>query len=242
MRILVVEDDADVASIVKLVLVIEGHAVDIAPNGEQGWELADVYGYDVVVLDRVLPDMDGLDVCRLLRPARPETFVMVMSGRDQIQDRLDGLNAGADDYLVKPFDLRELVARVHALLRRDVRARQVTLEFGGIRLDPLRRLVAGPGGDIALTRKEFALLELLMRHAGEVVSQETLLEHVWDGSVNELTNTVRVHVASLRRKLGAAQTVNACIETEAGVGYALCPRSAAGCMPRSHERHAPARV
>ncbi|PTQ50852.1 MAG: DNA-binding response regulator [Hydrogenibacillus schlegelii] len=220
MRLLLVEDEADFAQALARRLSREGFAVDIVHDGEAALELADVHAYDLVLLDLNLPKIDGLDVCRALRAKRPELFIIMLTARDGLQDKIAGLEEGADDYIVKPFHFAELLARIHAVLRRDPRARTPVLTVGTLRLDPLRRLAWRGDERLSLTKKEFAILEYLMRRPGEVVTQEDLLEHVWDASANPFTASVRVHIHALRRKLGDSADAPRYIETVPG-GYRL---------------------
>ncbi|MGB9775549.1 MAG: response regulator transcription factor [Anaerolineae bacterium] len=220
MRILIVEDEPDLANALARGLRRQGYAVDIALNGEEGWEKGEVNEYDLVILDLNLPDMDGLEVCRRLRESKPALLILMLTARGRLEDRVTGLDLGADDYLVKPFHLEELLARIRALLRRDLRARQPVLRVGDLILDPAARLAWQGKHRLELTAKEFAILEYLMRHPGEVVSQEEIIEHVWGEEVNLFTTSVRVHIHSLRRKLRDDAREPQYIETVAG-GYRL---------------------
>jgi DNA-binding response OmpR family regulator len=224
MRLLLVEDEIDIASALAAGLRRQGYAVDIAADGQQALELAGVTDYDLLILDLNLPNMDGLEVCRRLRASCPSLLILMLTARSQPQERVIGLDTGADDYLVKPFHFAELVARLRALLRRDVRTRTPLLEYQDIKLDPVTRTVWQANRRLELTNKEFGILEYLLRHPGEIVSQETLLEHVWDMQANPLTNTVRVHMNSLRRKLGDVAETPRYIETVIGQGYRLHTR------------------
>lgn len=224
MRILIVEDEPDLANALARGLRQQGYAVDIAEDGERGWELGAIYDYDVLILDLNLPDMDGLEVCRRLRASRPNLLILMLTARDRLSDKVAGLDLGADDYLTKPFHFDELVARIRALLRRDQRVREPILQVGELRLDPASRTVWVGKRRLNLTRKEFGMLEYLMRHPGEVVSQEDLIEHVWNEDVNLFTGSVRVHIHSLRRKLGDDAEHPRYIETIVGGGYRLPPR------------------
>lgn len=221
MRLLLVEDEIDIASALATGLRHQGYAVDSAGDGQQALELANVTDYDLLILDLNLPNMDGLEVCRRLRASCPSLLVLMLTARSQPQERVIGLDTGADDYLVKPFHFVELVARVRALLRRDVRTRTPLLEYQDLKLDPVTHAAWQANRRLGLTNKEFGILEYLLRHQGEIVSQETLLEHVWDMQANPLTNTVRVHMNSLRRKLGDVAETPRYIETVIGQGYRL---------------------
>lgn len=221
MRILIIEDERDLANALARGLRQEGYAVDIATNGMEGLELGEIYEYDLVVLDLNLPKLDGLEVCQRFRSNKPELLILILTARSRLEDRVIGLDQGADDYLVKPFHFEELAARIRALLRRDLRVREPILEVGDLRLDPAHRIAWQKKQPLSLTKKEFAILEYLMRHAGEVVSQEELIEHVWNEDVNLFTASVRVHVHSLRRKLGDNPDSPHYIETITGSGYRL---------------------
>jgi DNA-binding response OmpR family regulator len=221
MRLLVVDDAPDIATLLLLAFHVDGYAVDTAASGEQALELAAIHEYDVAILDLGLPDMDGLEVCRRLRADLPRLLIIILTARAEIEQRVAGLDAGADDYLTKPFDYQELCARVRALLRRDLRAREPLLQCGELTLDPAARTAAQGHRRLTLTRKEFGILEYLLRRRGEIVSQEELLEHVWNAEANPFTNTVRVHVNALRRKLGDTAAMPRYIQTVIGAGYRL---------------------
>jgi DNA-binding response OmpR family regulator len=221
MRILIVEDELDLANALARGLRREGYAVDIATTGEQGWELGEINEYDLVVLDLNLPEMDGLEVCRRLRESKPKLLILMLTARSRIRDRVIGLDLGADDYLVKPFHFEELAARIRALLRRDLRVREPVLCVDDLRLDPASHTVWQGKRRLELTHKEFGILEYLMRHPGEVISQEELIEHVWGEEVNLFTTSMRVHIHSLRRKLGDNVENPRYIETVVGRGYRL---------------------
>lgn len=221
MRLLVVEDESDLARALAKGLRRVGYAVDMASNGIQGWQQAEINEYDLLILDLSLPGMDGLEVCRRLRLSRPELLIMMLTARSKLDERVIGLDCGADDYLVKPFHFEELIARIRALFRRDIRARTPLLQFQDLKLDPTARVVWQQNRRVELTGKEFGILEYLLRRQGEVVSQEDLLEHVWDTLANPFTNTVRVHINSLRRKLRDTAETPRYIETIVNQGYRL---------------------
>ena len=221
MRLLVVEDEPDIAHALAKGLRREGYAVDVAYDGEQGWKLAEVNGYDLLILDLNLPAMDGLELCRRLRASMPSLLILMLTARSRPDERVIGLDHGADDYLVKPFHFAELTARIRALLRRDMRVRAPLLQFKDLKLDPAAHVVWQDNHRLELTRKEYGVLEYLLRHQGEIISQEMLLEHVWDMQANPLTNTVRVHINSLRRKLEDVAETPRYIETIIGQGYRL---------------------
>lgn len=219
MRLLVIEDEPDLAHALAKGLRHQGYAVDVALDGVEGWELGETNEYDLVVLDLNLPEMDGLEVCRRLRLSRPSLLILMLTARSQPDERVVGLDLGADDYMVKPFHFAELLARIRALLRRDIRVRTPLLQYTDLKLDPVTRVAWQGNRRLELTSKELGILEYLLRHQGEIVSQEALLEHVWDMQANPLTNTVRVHVNSLRRKLGDIAEMPRYIETIVGQGY-----------------------
>ena len=217
MRVLVVEDEQLLADAVAEGLRRETFAVDVAYDGAGALERIGVNEYDVLVLDRDLPTVDGDEVCRRVAGSYPYTKILMLTAATTIVDRVDGLALGADDYLGKPFAFAELVARVRALGRRARPAAPPVLERGELRLDPNRREVYRSGRYVGLSRKEFAVLEELLRAGGAVVSAEQLIERVWDEHTDPFTNVVRVTVMTLRRKLGEPQV----IETVAGVGYQI---------------------
>ncbi|GAA1948258.1 response regulator transcription factor [Amycolatopsis minnesotensis] len=217
MRILVAEDEELLADSVAEGLRHLGMAVDVCYDGDAALERVAVNRYDVVVLDRDLPLVHGDEVCRKVAADGGETRVIMLTAAAGIRDRVDGLGLGADDYLTKPFAFAELVARVHALARRALPALPPTLDRAGVRLDPPRRFASRDGRPLALSPKEFAVLEVLMRAEGRVVSTEELLEKAWDEHADPFTNTVRVTVMTLRRKLGEP----AVIFTVPGAGYRL---------------------
>ena len=217
MRVLIAEDQPRVAGAVARGLRREGLAVDIASDGAEALLKARVTRYDVVILDRDLPEVHGDEVCRALSAERPETRVLMLTAAGGVEDRVEGLALGADDYLPKPFAFVELVARVRALGRRTGPVTPPVLERAGIRLDPGRRKVFRDGRYIGVSRKEFAVLEELLRADGAAVSTEQLLERAWDAHIDPFTNVVRVTVMTLRRKLGQPLVV----ATVPGVGYQI---------------------
>ncbi|MBV8987588.1 MAG: response regulator transcription factor [Solirubrobacterales bacterium] len=217
MRVLIAEDEQRLADAIARGLRREGMAVDLAPDGTDALIKARVIRYDVIVLDRDLPGMHGDDVCRAVRGERPETGILMLTAAAALEDLVEGLSMGADDYLPKPFRFAELVARIHALARRSTPSRPPVLRRGDLELDPARRLVTRAGAPIELARKEFAVLEALMTADGATVSAEELLERVWDEHIDPFTNVVRMTIMTLRRKLGEPQMV----ETVIGVGYRM---------------------
>ncbi|WP_019631271.1 response regulator transcription factor [Actinomadura atramentaria] len=217
MRVLVVEDERVLADAIATGLRRDALAVDVAYDGAAALERATVNAYDVIVLDRDLPKVHGDEVCRRLVGERSPARIIMLTAAGELDDRVEGLTIGADDYLAKPFAFKELIARVRALGRRAAAPRPPVLERAGVRLDPARREVARDGRPVELTRKEFAVLEVLLGADGAVVSSEHLLEKAWDEHIDPFTNVVRVTMMTLRKKLGEP----AVIETVPGVGYRL---------------------
>jgi two-component system OmpR family response regulator len=222
MRLLLVEDDAKLAGALARGLRHEGHAVDVASDGDSALLQAAVYEYDAVVLDVMLPGRDGLEVCRTLRERGFWAPVLMLTARGRPGERVSGLDAGADDYLPKPFDFDELLARIRALLRRAPLPRPARLEVGDLTVDPATHTVARDGTRVELTAREFAVLEYLARHPGQAISRTRLLEHVWDENHTGSTNVVDVYVGYLRRKL-EQPFGRPLIRTIRGVGFALDP-------------------
>ena len=219
-RLLVVEDDVKMASLLKRGLEREGYAVDLAASGEDAIWAGQEFAYDAIVLDTMIPAPDGFDVCRQLRDSGRWMPVIMLTARDSIGDRVRGLDAGADDYLAKPFSFAELFARLRALLRRDAGERPAVLRAGDLRLDPATKMVTRGQAGISLTARQFSLLELLMRHKGEVLSRTAILEHVWDFAYDGTSNVVDVYVRYLRDKVDRPFGRTA-IETVRGAGYRL---------------------
>jgi two-component system OmpR family response regulator len=215
MRLLVVEDEPDLLSGLVRALRREGYAVDTAIDGHDGLYKAQHVNYDAIVLDVMLPQLDGWQVLARLREKK-ETPVLMLTARDATADRVRGLDGGADDYLVKPFDLAELCARLRVLVRRVAKQIRPVLEIGAVRIDTVARTVTRDGQAVALTAREFAVLAYLALHRGEVVTRTTLYEHVGDENDDTLSNVIDVHVSNLRKKLGATL-----IETRRGQGYVI---------------------
>ncbi|MGH8907131.1 MAG: response regulator transcription factor [Egibacteraceae bacterium] len=220
MRVLVVEDERKMALLLRRGLEEEGYAVDVAGKGSEAVWLGTETAYDAVVLDLMLPDLDGVEVCRQLRAVGRWSPVLMLTARDGVPDRVAGLDAGADDYLVKPFSFAELLARLRALLRRGASARPAVLRAGDLTLDPATRSVCRGAAPIALTSKEFALLEYFMRCPGEVLTRTRLIEHVWDFAYDGDSNVVDVYVRYLREKIDRPFGRHS-IETVRGSGYRL---------------------
>jgi two-component system OmpR family response regulator len=219
-RALVAEDDRKMAVLLRRGLVEEGYAADVARTGEDAVDLARATPYDVIVLDVMLPGLDGVEVCRSLRAGGVWTPILMLTARDGVWDRVAGLDAGADDYLTKPFSFAELLARLRALARRGMAERPVVLEAGSLRLDPATRQVWRGEVEIVLSAKEFALLETFLRRPGEALSRLDLLEHAWDAGYNGRSNVVDVYVGYLRAKVDRPFGRHS-IETVRGVGYRL---------------------
>lgn len=225
MRVLVVEDGTKMAGLLKRGLEEEGYAVDLARTGSDALWLGSENPYDVIVLDVMLPDLDGFEVCRRLRSTDNWVPVLMLTARDAVPDRVAGLDAGADDYLVKPFAFSELFARLRALERRGAGRRPAVLMAGDLALDPAAKRVTRGGTPVDLTAKEFGLLEFFMRHAGDVLTRTRILEHVWDFAYDGDSNVVDVYVRYLREKIDRPFERDS-IETVRGSGYRLRETSA----------------
>jgi two-component system, OmpR family, response regulator len=219
-RILIAEDESKLANALARGLRRERYAVDVVASGDDALYQARVYEYDGIVLDVMLPGLDGIAVCRTLREEEMWAPVIMLTARDQIDDRVRGLDAGADDYLVKPFAFPELLARLRALTRRGIASRPPVLSLGDLLIDPAAHVVSRAGSAVELSAREFALLEFLARHAGEVVSRTLLIEHVWDQHFPGDSNVVDVYVGRLRKKLDRPSQ-ESLIRTVRGVGYML---------------------
>ena len=223
MRLLIAEDDEKLSAALARGLRGEGYAVDVAATGDEAIFNARVYEYDAVILDVMLPGPDGIEVCRALRSNGRWSPVLMLTARDGVADRIRGLDSGADDYLIKPFDFGELVARLRALLRRGAPERPAVLTAGDVTVDPASRTVTRAGRLVPLTTREFAVLEFLVRNAGQVVTRAQLLDHVWDQNYEGSGNVVDVYVGYLRRKLEDpfGRTL---IRTVRGAGYMVDPQ------------------
>ena len=215
MRILIVEDEPDLLRSLAQALREEGYAVDSAADGEDGWFKAESYDYDAVVLDVMLPHIDGWEILKRLRKTK-KTPVLMLTARDQTRDRVRGLDTGADDYVVKPFDLPELFARLRALIRRSANKSTNLIEIGSVTIDTAARNVTRAGKPVEITAREYTLLEFLALHRGEVVTRTQLYEHLFDENDSTLSNLLDVHVSNLRKKLGAEF-----ITTRRGHGYCI---------------------
>jgi heavy metal response regulator len=220
MRLLIVEDDPNMARFLQKGLQEERYAVDVATDGEEGLLLASVNPYDLIILDVMLPKLDGLAVCARLRAERKTTPILLLTAIESVESKVDGLNTGADDYLTKPFAFAELVARARALLRRGSGQQAGRLTAADLELDPVSHRVWRSGREIVLTNKEFALLEYLLRNADQVLTRTAIVEHIWDIHYDSMTNIVDVHVRALRAKIDRDFSP-ALIHTVRGVGYVL---------------------
>lgn len=218
MRILIVEDERRLSNIIKKGFIEDGFAVDQAFDGEEGQYLAEGEQYDLIVLDIMLPKKDGLELCSELRKQNIKTPILVLTAKSTIEDKVAGLDSGADDYITKPFSFMEFRSRVHALIRRSHQETSPILKFEGLEVDPLKHIVKRDEKTINLTPKEFAILELLLRHRDEVVSRTMIIEHVWDYNFDGMSNVVDVFVVALRKKIDSGFKKKL-IQTIHGVGY-----------------------
>ena len=226
MKILVVEDEHKIANAIKKGLEQESYAVDVVYNGEEGLSYALDPDYDLVILDRMLPGHDGLYICRQLRDEKINTPVLMLTARGQTDDRVAGLDAGADDYLVKPFAFEELLARIRALMRRPQATLQTTLTVDDLVIDVANRAVKRGDTDIALTSKQYSLLEYMMRHKGQLITKDALIAHVWNDEADILPNTVEVYIGYLRNKIDRVfKDRPPLIHTVRGFGYRLGEKS-----------------
>jgi two-component system OmpR family response regulator len=219
-RVLIVEDEEKLAGLLRRGLVEESHAADVAASGEDALWMAQATEYDAIVLDLMLPGIDGIEVCRRLREAGVWSPILMLTARDRVADRVGGLDAGADDYLTKPFAFDELLARLRALVRRGAGKRPAVLVVGDLRLDPATRRVWRAAEEIPLSSKEFAVLETFMRRPGRVLSRFDLLEHAWDSGYEHRSNVIDVYVRYLRKKIDRPFG-RASLETVRGAGYRL---------------------
>ncbi|MBI5144028.1 MAG: response regulator transcription factor [Candidatus Omnitrophica bacterium] len=220
MRILVIEDEKKITDFIRKGLKEEGYAVDVAYDGEEGFFLAKTNDYDLILLDLMLPKMDGITVCKRLRGEGISTPVLMLTAKETVKDRVTGLDAGADDYLTKPFAFEELLARVRALLRKRESKADTKLQMADLILDLVTHKVSRAGKDIALTQKEYALLEYLMRNAGSIVTRTMISEHVWDIDFDTFTNVIDVYINYLRNKIDLPFDKKL-IHTVRGRGYIL---------------------
>lgn len=221
MKILLVEDDKRILVSLAEVLSHHHYAVDTASNGQEGWDLITTFPYDLVILDVMLPNLNGIMLCQKLRQSGYAMPVLMLTAKDTSTDKVSALDVGADDYVVKPFDVKELLARIRALLRRGNSSLPPVLEWGDLRLNPATCEVTYGDRLLSLTPKEYGLLELFLRNSGRVLSQKDLLEHLWSSEDPPGKETVKVHIRGLRQKLKIAGAVNDFIETVYGLGYRL---------------------
>jgi two-component system, OmpR family, copper resistance phosphate regulon response regulator CusR len=224
MRVLLVEDEPDAARVLAKGLRERSFAVDVAAEGEGAIYLSSINNYDLIILDVMLPLKDGFEVCREIRAAGANVPVLMLTALDDVRDRITGLDSGADDYLVKPFDFHELLARVRALLRRGQSLQPETIEAGDLKINTRSHAVQRAGASIALTAKEYALLEYLARRAGQVVSRSEIAEHVWDENFDPFSNLIEVYIQRLRRKIDEGREPKL-IRTLRGEGYLLAAGS-----------------
>ena len=220
MRVLVVEDDSRILEFIRKGLEEEGHAVDVARDGDEALDWPAVVEFDAIVLDIMLPGRDGIEVCRTLRTRGVRTPILMLTARDTVEDRVAGLDSGADDYLVKPFAFAELLARLRALLRREPVLLGTTLEVADLSLDTVTRQVSRAGQPVTLTNKEYALLEYLVRHPNQVLTRTMIAEHVWNFDFDVGTNVIDVHIRYLRRKIDDPYDLKL-IQTVRGAGYRI---------------------
>jgi DNA-binding response OmpR family regulator len=220
MRILVVEDDRKLSDIIQRGLTEIGYAVDAAYDGEEGKEMAEMYPYDLIILDIILPKIDGIEVCLEMRHHDIKSRIIMLTSRDTIDDRVKGLDSGADDYLVKPFALAELLARIRALLRREISEGSSLLQVGELSVDTLTREIRRAEKDIKLTGKEYSILEYFVRNPNIVITRRMIEDHVWDLSLDSESNLVDVYIRRLRQKIDK-EGEDSLIETIRGVGYRL---------------------
>ena len=220
MRLLVVEDEKALCESIAKGLRLDGYEVDTAFDGEEAMEIISTDSYDLIILDLNLPGMDGLDILKNMRENDNETNVLILSARGGLNDKIEGLDSGANDYLCKPFHFEELEARVRSLTRRRTVQNNIVLECGEISLNTKTRTAFAKGEEVLLTRKELAILEYLILHQGRPVSQEELIEHVWDSSVDSFSNSIRVHISALRKKIRTALGYDP-ITNRVGQGYVI---------------------
>lgn len=222
MRVLIIEDDHKIANAIKKGLEQESFAVDVSYDGKDGLGSAQTFPYDLIILDRMLPEVDGINICKILRGKNIHTPILFLTAKDKIGDRVEGLNAGADDYLVKPFAFLELLARVRALLRRPQKSIDNILNVGNLSLNVLTFEVRRAGKKIELSNKEFSLLEYLMRNPGRILTKDNIISHVWDYDADILHNTVEVYIGYLRNKIDKPfKETPELIKTIRGFGYKI---------------------
>lgn len=221
MRILIVEDEEKIANSLKAGLSQESYAVDVSYNGQDGYDMASYEEYDLIILDVMLPGIDGFEICRKLREEKNFTPILMLTAKGEIEDKVKGLDTGADDYLAKPFSFEELLARVRALIRRPIKSTGLILEVDDLTLDTVKLEVKREGKRINLSSKEFALLEYLMRNKGTIVKKDQIINHVWDYDSDVLPNSVEVYITHLRGKIDKPFKKRRLISTVRGFGYKI---------------------
>jgi two-component system, OmpR family, response regulator QseB len=221
MRILIVEDDDRIAKPLAEDLRHQKHVVDVASDGEAGWNFAQTIAYDLLLLDVMLPKLDGISLCKRLRASGSKSLILMLTARDTTSDKVVGLDAGADDYLVKPFELEELAARIRALSRRTSEMQSDLLNYGALQVDPGRCIVTYNHTEVDLTPKEYMILELFLRHPAKVLTRSMILDRLWELDQVSSEQTVKTHLTNLRRKLKEAGESQELIETVYGIGYRL---------------------
>ena len=220
MRILVIEDEKELCDSIKEGLILDGYEVDACYNGLDGEEMATIEPYDLILLDLTLPDMDGMDILKSVRSQNALVPILILSARVQTEDKVEGLDRGANDYLTKPFDFSELEARIRSLTRRKFEQKSIYLSFDGLEMDTKTRRLHYNNEEIFLTKKEMGILEYLLLNQERVVSQEEIIEHVWNNEVHEFSNSIRVHISALRKKLREKMGHDP-IVNKVGQGYIL---------------------
>lgn len=221
MQILIVEDEKKIANILKRGLTQERLSVDIAHDGEEALEKSEINSYDCIILDLMIPKIDGITVCKKLRERNISTPILILTAKDTLQDKILGLDAGADDYITKPFSIEEISARIRALLRRSKKTTSVILTIADVTLDPATKIVTRNGKELTLTAREYALLEYFMRNPNTILSQTQILEHVWDYQYEGMSNIVETYVKYLRKKLKTYHQAKDLIHTLRGLGYKM---------------------
>jgi len=225
MKILIVEDDERIANPLAKDLRYQNHTVDLARDGLEGWEYTQAAQYDLILLDLMLPKLDGITLCQKLRQLGNHALILMLTAKDTTEDKIIGLDAGADDYLVKPFKLEELAARIRALSRRLSDIKSLVLEYGNLKLDPSSQKVSYEGNFLELTPKEYQILEYFLRYPSKVLTRSALLDKLWDFEASSSEETIRTHITNLRKKLKTAGSPDNFIETVYGVGYRLKPNN-----------------
>lgn len=221
MKVLIVEDEHKIAAALKKGLEQESFVVDLTYDGESGFDMAQGEEYDIIILDRLLPEMDGIEICKKLRSEKIHTPIIMLTAKGQISDRVEGLNSGADDYLTKPFAFEELLARIRALTRRPKERINLVLQVEDLTLNPITFDVKRDGKTLQLSNKEFSLLEYLMRHPGRLLTKDQIINHVWSYESDVLPNTVEVYIGYLRNKVDKPFKKNPLIQTARGFGYRI---------------------